>query len=374
MNILFYYPSNKRTVSLETLIIELKKKGHTPILLTTCAKNDFHFYLESLGFETFTNEVKEKKIIYYLKQIFFLVKFCRQKKIDFIFSHLQHVNFISVLSQPFIKAKIIIFRHHFQFTNLNESRIKKNRNEILFDKVINTLAKKIIVPSSGVYNGIKNTEKVDINKVSIIPYLYDFSKYQNPVISEVTKIKLQYPCKLRLIMVSRLIKLKRHHLVFPIIKELVLEGYDIKMMVLDGGPEKENLTSYINENNLSDVIYMLGFKTDFVNYMAAADLLIQPSLTDASNSAAKEMALLKKAIAVSKGVGDYDDYVKDNINGYLIPAKDTSIYIKNIIINAYNNPDKLCLMGENLREDILSKFDISNADEILKLYEALLSK
>ena len=117
---------------------------------------------------------------------------------------------------------------------------------------------------------------------------------------------------------------------------------------------------------------MLGFKTDFVNYMAAADLLIQPSLTDASNSAAKEMALFGKAIAVSNDVGDYNDYVKDNMNGYLIPITNTELHLKEIIIDGYNNLDKLSSMGKKLKNDIILKFDISNSVEILKLYEELL--
>jgi glycosyltransferase involved in cell wall biosynthesis len=370
--ILFYYPSNKRTVALETLLIELRNKGYEIIILTTCTKDDFHYYMESLGFTTYANNIQAKGIRYYLRQIAFLISFCRKQKIDFIFSHLQHVNFIAVLAQYAIKAKVIVFRHHFRFTDTTDEQIEISKNELLFDKIINKLAYKIIVPSSGVYKGIKATENINIKKVFIIPYLYDFSKYQTPNNTEVEKIKLQYPCTLRLIMVSRLIKLKRHYVVFPVIKDLILEGYDIKLLVLDDGPEKENLITYVNENHLSDIICMLGFKKDFVNYMAAADLLIQPSLTDASNSAAKEMALFEKAIAVSKDVGDYSDYVTDNINGYLIPLTNTATHLKEIIINAYNNPDKLLIMGRNLKTDVLSKFDTSNATEILRMYTQIL--
>src|ERR1035437_1760352 len=249
--ILFFYPSNKRTIALETLLIELSKK-HEIFILTTCPKGDFHYYMESLNFTTYTNNIGNKGILYYIRQIIFLISFCKKVKIDFIFSHLQHVNFISVLSQYFIKAKVIVFRHHFRFVHSTDEQIKVSKNEIVFDKIINKLAYKIIVPSSGVYNGIKIVEKININKVSIIPYIYDFSIYQIPNVAEVEKIKLKYPCKLRLLMVSRLIKLKRHHILFPVIKDLISEGYDIKLLVLDNGPERENLTMYINENNLTN--------------------------------------------------------------------------------------------------------------------------
>jgi glycosyltransferase involved in cell wall biosynthesis len=371
-NILFFYPSNARSVALETQLIELRKKGHKILILTTCEKGNFHSYMESIGFETWANKINAKGLFYYFRQIFFLINFCRKKNIDFVFSNLQHVNFISVLAQYFIKAKVVIFRHHFRYNNSDDKQIIVNKNEAFFDRVINLLAYKIIVPSSGVYNGMKQLEKVNIKKVHIIPYIYDFSKYEMPAASEIEKIKQLYPCRLRLIMVSRLIKLKRHHIVFPVIKDLLNEGYDIKMLVLDNGPEKENLSAYINENKLSESIIMLGYKTDFVNYMAASDLLIQPSLTDASNNVAKEMALFEKAIAVSKGVGDYDDYVIDNVNGYLIPPLTSSVYLREIIIDAYNNPQKLNMMGKSLKKEIVSKFDSSNSGGIMEQFEQFL--
>jgi glycosyltransferase involved in cell wall biosynthesis len=370
--ILFYYPSNTRSIALETQLLELRKRGHEILILTTCSKGDFHHYLESIGFKTFTNEITSKGVLYYLKQILFLIAFCKKNKIDFVFSNLQHVNFISVLSQYFVRSKIIIFRHHFRFTEGSDEELTTNRNEIIFDKIINKLARKIIVPSSGVYNGMRDKENVNMKKVLIIPYIYDFSKYQKPDPSEINRIKSQYPCKLLLLMVSRLIRLKRHHVVFPVIKDLVAQGYNIKMIVLDTGPEKDNLLKYIEENSLKDYIIMMGFRTDFVNFMAAADLLLQPSLTDASNSAAKEMALFEKAIAVSKGVGDYDDYIRDGENGYLIPVTETSLHIKKIIMDAYDNPEKLSRMGEILKEEIVLKFSHINSGKILDMYDQLL--
>jgi glycosyltransferase involved in cell wall biosynthesis len=371
MKILFYYPSNKRTIALETLLIELRKKNHEIIILTTCQKGDFHFYMESVGFKTYSNELKSQGIKYYLRQFLFLINFCKEQNIDLIHSHLQHTNIIAVLSQYFIKSKVIVFRHHFRFIDHIEEKISINKNEILFDKIINFLAKVIVVPSKGVYEGIKKHENVKIEKVNIIPYIYDFSKYQEPNTIEIQNIKQQYPCRLRLIMVSRLIKLKRHYIVFPIIKELIQSGYDIKLIVLDEGPEKENLEKYISDYDLKDQIIMHGFRRDFVNFMAAADLLIQPSLTDASNSAAKEFALLEKTVVVSENVGDYNEYVINNISGYLIPLKDSEKHLKEIIIDAYNNPDKINSMGKILKKEVLLKFDISNANEIIKMYEKL---
>ncbi len=211
-----------------------------------------------------------------------------------------------------------------------------------------------------------------MGKFGIIPYIYDFSKYNSPDPYEVEKIKSLYPCTLRLIMVSRMIRLKRHHVVLPVILRLITEGYDIKLLLLDDGPERKSIERYIVENSLQNHVFLLGFRKDFINYMAASDLLIQPSLTDASNSVAKEMGVLEKAVAVSRNVGDYDDYIEDNTNGYFIPLKKSGDCIYEIIIDAYNNPEKLKSMGKKLKHEILHKF--GHAEASMRLYEKLLNQ
>jgi len=370
--ILLYYPSNKRTNQIETQIIELKKRGFNICLLTTIEKGDLHFELEKNGVKTYSNQInKNNSLVYYFSQIIFLIRFCKKNNIDIVLSNLQHVNFISVFAQFFINARVIIFRHHFKF-NKDDKSLSVNRMEQVFDKVINFLAKEIIVPSYGVYNGMKNHENIKIQKVKIIPYVYNFSKYKIPDINNVKKIKQTHSAKLRLIMCSRLIPFKRHIIIFPIIKELVALGYNIKLFVLDEGPEEDNLKNYIKKNNLEDNIIMLGYRKDFLDYMAAADIMIHPSLTEASNSAVKEIALLGKTAIVCKGVGDFDSYFINYKNGIILdPAKFKEIILE-IIINIYKKEIDINILGENIKKDVYSKFSIS--DDNIKPYIDLLNE
>jgi glycosyltransferase involved in cell wall biosynthesis len=361
MKVLFYYPSNKQSNSLETLIYELSLKSMEVSLLTTCVKGPFHKALEEKGIRTFTSIISNRfSIVYYLRQFFFLINFCKKYQIDIVCSHLQHVNIISVFAQFFTRTRFIIFRHHFKFNVFsNDFKLSANRTEVLFDKIINMLAKEIIVPSSGVYNGMIDFEKVNKSKLKILPYIYNFDEYAKPDEQIVSQIKELYPCKLRLLMCSRLIPFKRHYLVFPIINKLVKQGYDIKLMVLDEGPEKENLENYINENELQKHISMLGFRSDFINYMAASDLLIHPSLTEASNSSVKEMGLLKKTVAVCSKVGDFDDYIINEANGFLLNPLDTEIHLEELLVKIYSNNYLLIEMGENLHDTVLNTFNRS---------------
>jgi glycosyltransferase involved in cell wall biosynthesis len=360
--ILFYYPSNKKTVGFETLFSELIKRKYEVYLLTTCEKGALHEISESQGVKVFFNPLpKINPVLYYFKQMVFLSSFCKKNSIDVVASHLQHTNFIAVFAQFFTKTPVVTFRHHFKFHVLDRSiQLKTNKNEKLFDKVINLLAKKIVVPSSGVYNGMKDYESVNMNKVFILPYFYNFSNYAIPNEVNTTKIKTVHSSQLLLLMCSRLIPFKRHILVFEVFRELINKGYDLKMMVLDEGPEKENLDNFISDNGLEERIKMLGFRTDFIDYMAASDLLIHPSLTEASNSVVKEMGIMKKAVAVCENVGDFSDYIVHNENGYLIGLNDSASGIKKIIIKSYEDKNKLKLVGENLHKSVIKLFNVNS--------------
>lgn len=369
--LLFYYPSNKRTVSFETQIKTYLNHGYQVYFLTTCERGLLHDELEANSIKCYTNPINNRiPLIYYFRQIYFLISFVYQHKIDFVLSNLQHANIISVISQFFIPARVYIFRHHFKF-NKNDVSIKVNKNEVLFDKIINRLARQIIVPSKGVYNGMKAHERVNMSKVKIIPYVYDFTGYSIPDSTVANRIKDKYPAELRLIISSRLVKFKRHDLVFKLVNKLIKENFNIHLFVLDEGPEKQNLENYIVANSLQSHITMLGYRPDFLEFIDASDVLVHPSLTEASSSMVKEVGLLKKTAIVCKGVGDFDEYIEHQKNGFLLDqenfAQELEVLIREIYCKKYN----LNEMGENLRQKVFDTFSIN--DMTFKPYLKLLN-
>jgi len=363
-HILLYYPPNKRSVAIETLCKTVVEAGHKLTVLTLTEKDNFHTQVEQMGIPTYaTVMAKKPSWKYYLHQARYLIRFCREHKIDSVWSHLQEANMIAVLAQRFLKARTVAFRHHAESAFYAEYGaqfgMQRNRNEVRFDKIINRLAKTIVIPSSGVWYGMEKYEKCDMKKVKLLPYIYDFSTYQQPDEKKVQLLKDEYDCRLRLIMVSRMVPTKQHLPVFQLVKKLVDEGLSIKMIVMDDGPLRPELEAFIAANNLSGIIAMVGFRNDFINYMAAADLLIHPSLTEASNNVVKELALLEKGVAVCKDVGDFNDYIKDGENGFMIDRGNLVSSMETIIRKVYTDKEMLKRMGSKLRKDVLDLFDYS---------------
>lgn len=367
MNILFYYPSNKRTISIESVIIGFKNQGHHVILLTQSEESELHEELRknSINFSTYVIE-KNNALIYYFKHLLFLIKFCRINKIDIVYSHLQQANIISVFAQFFCNSRFYICRHH-----SNVSGSDKNFNQSLFDKLINRFSKLIIVPSKMVYKQVNEVEGVSNNKIKLINYGYDFNKYPSPNIIEVEKIKNEFKSELLLVKIARLVPGKRYNILFSVINKLVNEGMDIKLLVISGGPLFQELEEYIKVNHLENNIYLLGEKSNVIDYLCASDVVPLLSEAEASNSVIKEAGLVSKCVIVCKGVGDFEDYIVDGDSGFLIDKENPTSDLLKHLSDIYSQKVDIKRLGNKLHESVLENFSIEN---VIEKYDILNKK
>ena len=372
--ILVFYPSNRRSIQLETTILAIHRRGTAIELLTTCEAGPLHRSLESHGVPAHAHPLsKRASPIYYARQIGYLARFCRERRVSTVFSNLQHANLIAVFAQYLIRARVVVFRHHFKFVFPGDALdLEPNRMERIFDRVINRLARTIVVPSSGVYDGMRAVEHADMSRVTVLPYIYDFDQYGRPAPDAVAAIRARFPARLTLLMSARLIPFKRHALVFQLVRDLIREGLDLRMLVLDDGPERGRLEDFVRVHDLSERIIMLGFRPDFVNYMAASDLLVHPSLTEASSSVVKEMGLLARTAIVCQGVGDFDDYLEHGRNAYLVPRSTDGSEIAAIVRECCRSPEQLERLGRSLRATVLERFGVTPqaVDRYLELARA----
>jgi glycosyltransferase involved in cell wall biosynthesis len=373
-HILVYYPPNNRSIAMETICKVVHEAGHKVTLLTLSERGPIHDTIGQIGIPTAAyHQPRKPSWKYFLYHTRYLIRFCRENKVDTIWSHFPETNVIAMLAQRYLKAKVFVFRHHdesaFYAQYGKQFGMVRNKREILIDKVINRFAKKIVVLSHHVLNTMKVYEKCDEKKIIVCPLIYDFSRYALPDREVVEKIRSEMQCRLLLIMVGRLIGSKQHLPVFEIVQKLITEGLSIKMIVMDEGPLRPVLENFVRENDLSRDIIMPGYSTDLINYMAASDLLMHPSLTEASSNVVKEMGFLEKPVAVCEGVGDFDDYIKANVNGCIMQRSDLKPSIERVIREAYAQKDQLEKMGKRLRDDVLHLFSdtMANREKYLKL-------
>jgi glycosyltransferase involved in cell wall biosynthesis len=364
MNILVYYDSSNFAIYVSSVAVELSKT-HSVILLTQSSKGEIHSDVEKYGVKSYGYELQEKNSIwFYFKQLVYLIRFIKSNRIELVISHNHPCNFASVFAQFFCKAKFIISRHHTDIVMLGNNKMAKR-----IDRIINRFGKKFIVPSTKTVNQMILSEGVAKEKIVKIPYAYNFDDY--PKINSQLKIELknQYPGALIFITIGRLIEGKRTEELIIEFEKWCAAGMNIRLLILGDGPNKSHLDKLIQVKSLSSKVILLGRQPNVLDYIYATDLVIHLSESETSCSVIKEAAICEKPVIVCEDVGDFDEYMKHHVNGFVIPKYGYEEQLFRIVTDFYSGKEKFSQLGVQLNKDVMQKFSI---DKIIHQYENIL--
>ena len=80
--------------------------------------------------------------------------------------------------------------------------------------------------------------------------------------------------------------------------------------------------------------------------------------------------MVERTASVCTGVGDFDDYIEDKYNGFLMDPINTERALITVLQHAYINKAELYDMGRRLKIKVVTKFTAS--DNIVAQYKSLL--
>lgn len=354
MNILFYTPLNTRCRDIESQASFFAAKGHKIFLLTQNVVGPLHENFSGYGYYTGADSSTSRfTSIRVIKRMMSLILFCRAEKIDLVYAHLEPCNFIAVLSQYFIKARVIICRHH-----VDEARLYPFGKDLSY-KLTYRWAKDIIVVSEHAKRYMIREEGVPENRITHINLAYNFDLYELPNESEVSRLRAELDADVVLLTVCRLTRYKRPELSIEVLKKLLTSGLKVKLVILGRGELKESLERKIIEENLHVHCLLPGYVNNVLQFMAAADILIHPSLLESSCITVKEAGLVKLPVVVCKNIGDFNEVIEHGVNGFVVEADNFVEETTNLIINYANNRDVLLDTASRLNEAVYKLFDIS---------------
>lgn len=363
-NVLVYFPSRAFAADQISAMILFKRLNYNVHFLTLESEGALHEIAKSNGIivNAFPIE-KTNSVTYYYKHITYLIKYCKQNEIHTVLAHLQTCILIGLVASWFLKIKFIAVRHY-----SDNAYLSGNKKEIIIDRILAKMLNTIISPSKKVTAHLINKEKVSPLKISEIPYGYDFELYPKVNTEQVQLLKSKAQnYDLLLCTVARLVPLKRHLMSLMVLNNLIKQGYNIKLYIVGTGPLETSLKTYVEENQLTNYVFFEGFKTNVMDYYAASDAVVLLSNTEASNSSVKEAGYLKKCVIVCEDVGDFGEYIENENNGFLLPKKDPSIEFEKALIKLMENKNNFKeILGENLFDTIMSKFDINKLDKYYK--------
>jgi glycosyltransferase involved in cell wall biosynthesis len=206
----------------------------------------------------------------------------------------------------------ILTRHHSDALYRIQNPLKR-WIYLRLEQYYSTVADHIIAPSTDVRRVLVQREKVRASKVSLIPYGQDFRRFQSVTEKEIATVKRELGMgqTIDLVCVSRLHPEKGHQYLFEALAGLKRESLNVTCYLLGEGPERKSLEERAEGLGIRQSIRFLGWRDDALPILAAADVVVHPSLHEALPSALIEALALKKPIVASDVSG-----VRDIVGGY----------------------------------------------------------
>jgi len=362
--ILFYSPFNQRSRDTESLMLAFHNQGHEVISLTQQEGFQINSFLTDNGITAISHTIPGTRSgwRYFLRHLIFFVRFCRKNKIDIVYSHLEPANFVASLGQYAIKAKTYLCRHH-----VDEGKLY-NFDKDLYYRLTYRLARRVIVVSDRARRYMQERENIPGRKILHINLAHDFALYTKPNATTAIEIKKSHNAEVLLLAACRLTEYKRPHLAIQVVKSLVNLGVNAKLILLGKGQMEQELEELVRSLEIEEKVYMPGYVSNILDYMTASDFFLHPSVLDSSCVTVKEAGLACLPCIVCRGVGDFDEYLVNKQNSFLVSAENFVAESTQIIMEYRHQKNVLQTMGKNLNTSIRSTFSV---ESVLHHYDSI---
>ena len=291
-----------------------------------------------------------------------LCKLIKSKKFDIIFCHEPVGGALGRLAGHKCGVKVVYMAHGFHFyKGAPKSRVLYYWVEKFLSRYTDTL----ITINQEDYQAAKKFHAHSVDKIHGIGV--DTSKFSKNE-SEQGYLQEKFNLKndsITLLSVGELSVRKNHRVV---IKALAKIGdKNLKYFIAGEGELEQELKELVESLNLTDQVYLLGYRTDIRQLCNSADIFIMPSIHEGLSVALMEAMGCGKPIICSRIRGNVD-LIEQDKGGYLCDTFDIAQYAETIR-KLVRSSEKRNDFGE-YNQKAVKKFDIVPVkEELMKILE-----
>lgn len=164
---------------------------------------------------------------------------------------------------------------------------------------------------------------------------------------------------------------KNHEFLLDIFEEIKEYHPWIKLVCVGNGILFDTIANEIHSRNLQSTIYLLGFRKDIPEILAASDCFVLASKVEGVPGVILEAGTQKKP-AIATNVGGVSEVLINGQTGFLIEDFDKNVF-KEKLLEILLNDDLRSRLGENAYEMVLNDFNpLQNARKFEALYQKLI--
>ncbi|MCI8588314.1 MAG: glycosyltransferase family 4 protein, partial [Bacilli bacterium] len=236
-------------------------------------------------------------------------------------------------------------------------------------------ASELIVPTKKTYDLFKEKYKVDKN-IHIIPTGIELERFyrENLNSERLKEFRKKYNLKEEdfiALFIGRIAQEKNIVYLIDVVKEVLPECPNLKMLIVGDGPDREEYQKLIEEYGLKEKIIMTG-KTpweDTPYHYHLADIFLTASTTETQGLTVIE-AMASEITPICIEDESFANTVIDDLNGKLFKTK---VGCKKAIIELYNDKEKNQKLAKQARINVEKYSAKYFAESVLNVYEYALA-
>lgn len=212
-----------------------------------------------------------------------LRRLMKSRSIDIVHTNMYHANLYGRLGALLLRPRPgIVTAVHSVYHETKYHRLRINR-------VLNRFTDRILAVSEPVRDDVVRLEKAPLGKVVVLPPAVDFGRLDRSISKAEARRRLGLAESDRVIgTVGRLVAAKSHALLIDAVANLIGRGFDLKLLIVGGGPLEESLRRQAGELKLSHHVKLLGSRRDVPELLKAMDIFVMSSIHEAASVALLE--------------------------------------------------------------------------------------
>lgn len=339
-------------------------KDQNQIVHVACVKDvrgQVGEWLEDKKIPVYWVDLNYKKPWRFFINIFRFIRYVKAEKFDLIHAHQFHANVLGRLARLFGGPKVISSVH------LVEKRFRPWH--FLFDSWTAFLCAKEICVSQAVRDF--TAQKAPFMKKKLI-VIYNGILFESRAQErEMTPFRLPESIKKKFIFgsVGRLTYQKGYPYLIEAFSKLIEKKYDVGLIIIGDGPDRNSLLKMIQDFNLEESVYLLGYHKYPDPFYHEMDVFVMPSLFEGFGLVAVE-AMHFGLPVIATNVDSLPEIIKDGVTGYLCPPENAKS-LSALMEKLYLNPDKAAIVALEGQKFVHQNFPLSKMlQEHFDLYQA----
>lgn len=275
-------------------------------------------YMESQGVECFSCDCRRR--VAYPWGMLRLARFLRQQRIDILHTHLFEPSVIGLMAGTLAGTHLRVMTRHYSDYH---TRIHKKWH-VRLDQICTRLSHGVFAVSQHTAEHMIVKEKAPPEKIHTVLNGIDFDRVKLSSSDAPRRLRQEFAANgaYLLVMAGRLHPEKGYEYLFRAMAQLKgrLER-PIHLLVAGKGPCEEVYQREVESLGCADVVRFLGFRKDVTDLMAAADLVVLPSVAEAFGLVLTEALYLGTPVIATR-VGGIPEIVSDGVDGVLVRPAD----------------------------------------------------